>query len=423
MSRFYEKIIGCRNEGNYRIVTLFGIKLKYKNARRELLAESKKLFAQCTAVTALIKRLSDSLTRNHDDTTRRCLGIEAAIKELTDLSRQRLDKISRGTGDLSELEYNPVRYYSNQFERGFLLPFFDYMDRPDFEEKYLGLIRGMDASSICEINKILCRVNMVKAKPDQGRYHFYSLKEQEERTKLVTDFRNRILRVSDHLYAYDKYLLPINHFEVCVFLYKHGIELVRDKERVRRADIIDAGGFIGDSALVLSDYTDGRIYSFEANPQNLALLNKTLEINGPSKVIPVSRALWSSETELEFNLQGSCTSAFKLGAIEYREGIVKVPTVTLDSFVKKNNLRVGLIKVDLEGAELEFLKGAKNTIKSQKPVLLLSIYHKPSDFFELKSLLESWVPEYEFTVFSPVDWGILLETMIVAQLKTDENHE
>ncbi len=350
------------------------------------------------------------------------------IKELLGADRQgivqKLDEVSAllktnvgRIGSLLELEYGTARYYQSPFEKGFLAPFFDYMDHPDFEEKYLALIRGMDPSSIREINKILSRVNMIKAKPSQVRYNFFSVREQKERTKLITDFRTRIVRISDNLYAYDKYLLPINHFEVCVFLYKHGIELVRDKESIREKAIIDAGAFIGDSALVLSDYTDKKIYSFEASPENFSLLKKTVEINHLTRVVPVRKALWSSETKLEMNACGSASSLLELQGIKYEKNAFKVQTVTLDSFVSKKKLRMGLIKVDLEGAELEFLKGAENTIRTQKPVLLLSIYHKPSDFFELKPLLEQWVPEYEFSVFNPVDWGILIETMIVAQPK------
>ncbi len=550
MARFYEKIIGCRNEGIYRVVTLFGIKLRYRNARVQILAEIKKLSVQYTnlavsiktlsgfskrsheTINALLTRRQDELNfqwvslneisreghqemtqklgdannllkshtamlmglrtmheevnelrgQNHQETAQKLdaannllkshaekLGelsamqtevsklqeqnhqkiaqkldaannlLKSHVEKLEELDTvqtgvselqgqnhqetiQKLDEINKlvrtdvgRVGSLLELEYSSIRYYQNPFEKGFLIPMFAYMDRPDFEEKYLALIRGMAPPSIQEINKILCRVNMVKAKPDQTRYNFYSIGEQDERTKHRTDFSNRILRISDNLYAYDKYLLPINHFEKCVFLYKHGIELVRDKESIKEKDMIDAGGFIGDSALVLSDYTDKRIFSFEANPQNFDLLKKTLEINHLSKVVPVQKALWNSETELEMHVQGSCSSFTEVGGIQYVNGTVKVPTVTLDHFVRRRRLKVGLIKVDLEGAELEFLQGAEHTIRTQKPVLLLSIYHKPSDFFELKPMLEQWVPEYEFTVFNPVDWGILLETMIVAQ--------
>ena len=81
------------------------------------------------------------------------------------------------------------------------------------------------------------------------------------------------------------------------------------------------------------------------------------------------------------------------------------------------NQNIGLIKVDLEGAEQRFLKGAEKTIKAQKPLLLISIYHTPSDFFDIKPLIESWNLGYEFTVFNPVDWGILIETMIICEIK------
>ena len=213
-------------------------------------------------------------------------------------------------------------------------------------------------------------------------------------------------------------MLPINHFEVCVFLYKHGIELVRDKAGLRDKVFIDAGGFIGDSALVLQEYTDKQIYSFEVNPNNVELFKRSIELNHlSSKVTLVEKALWSKKTTLEFNLCGSASSLKKLHGISYEPETIKVPTISLDRFVRENQLEVGLIKVDLEGAESEFLKGAEHTIKTQKPVLLLSIYHKPSDFFELKPMLESWVPDYEFSIFNPVDNGILLETMIVAQQK------
>ena len=322
------------------------------------------------------------------------------------------------TSDLWNSEYTPLRFYGFKFEKEFLQPFFDYMERPDFEDRYLSLIHGMSPASIRECNKVLSRIRFVKEHPELPRYNFYSPEEQLQKAKLQTDFRSRIVRISDQLFAYDQYLLPINHFEVCVFLYKHGMELVRDKAGLRDKVFIDAGGFIGDSALVLQEYTDKQIYSFEVNPSNVELFKRSVELNHlSSKVTLVEKALWNKKTSLEFNLCGSASSLKKLHGISYEPKPVKVSAISLDRFVRENQLEVGLIKVDLEGAESEFLKGARHTIKTQKPILLLSIYHKPSDFFELKPMLESWVPDYEFSIFNPVDNGILLETMIVAQQK------
>lgn len=392
--KFFEKIIGCKNDGIYRVITILGIKFKFKNARRQIIAEIKALNGKYEKLKTEIEELKLSSS-----------NVSGVLKNL-----------SGRTTALWETEYAPFRYYENKFEKEFVLPFFDYMERPDFQEKYLALVQNLSDRDIREINKILSRLNVMKAKPQLTRYNFFSPEEQRKKIKIKTDFTDKVLSISDNLYVYDKYKLPINHFERCVFLYKHGIELVKGKVALKNKDFIDAGAFIGDSALVLSEYTDKRIYSFEANPENIDLLQKTIELNGLTNVAVIQKALYSSETELEFNINSSASSLNRLSGVTYNETI-KVPTVTLDKFVAENNLNVGLIKVDLEGAEQEFLKGAEQTIRNQKPVLLLSIYHKPSDFFELKPMLESWVPEYEFSVFNPVDISVLLETMIVAQPK------
>lgn len=65
--------------------------------------------------------------------------------------------------------------------------------------------------------------------------------------------------------------------------------------------------------------------------------------------------------------------------LDYKEKI-EVNQITLDEYVDSENIEIGLIKVDIEGAERNFLKGAKKTICEQKPILLISIYHSAEDF-------------------------------------------
>ena len=54
------------------------------------------------------------------------------------------------------------------------------------------------------------------------------------------------------------------------------------------------------------------------------------------------------------------------------------------------------MKMDIEGAELEALKGAEKQIRKNKPKLAVCVYHKPEDFLEIWGYLKSLVPEYRF---------------------------
>ncbi|MBR3747062.1 MAG: FkbM family methyltransferase [Selenomonadaceae bacterium] len=73
--------------------------------------------------------------------------------------------------------------------------------------------------------------------------------------------------------------------------------------------------------------------------------------------------------------------------------------ITLDSYVREKNIpRVDLIKLDVEGAELDVLKGAAVTISRFKPILLLSAYHKWDDFWTLMEFVKQLNPEYEFAL-------------------------
>ena len=72
---------------------------------------------------------------------------------------------------------------------------------------------------------------------------------------------------------------------------------------------------------------------------------------------------------------------------------------TLDSYVLEKNIsRVDFIKLDVEGAELDVLRGAATTIARFKPILALSAYHKLDDFWTLTKFIKSIRPDYEFAM-------------------------
>ena len=95
-------------------------------------------------------------------------------------------------------------------------------------------------------------------------------------------------------------------------------------------------------------------------------------------------------------------------------GTAKVDLVTIDSFVAKHCLTPKLLKMDVEGEEINTIHGARNTIHQFKPIISAAIYHNPQQFFELKPLLESWGLNYTFIIRSLRPRVIPMEMTLLA---------
>lgn len=73
-----------------------------------------------------------------------------------------------------------------------------------------------------------------------------------------------------------------------------------------------------------------------------------------------------------------------------------IETIALDEFL--HGERVTFIKMDIEGAELDALKGAVQIIKEQKPKLAISVYHKAEDIIEIPKLILGLRPDYKLYI-------------------------
>jgi FkbM family methyltransferase len=238
--------------------------------------------------------------------------------------------------------------------------------------------------------------------------------EYSDLLKIYDSHSSHILQLSEDVFAYGKYLLPINIISTTVFYYRHFVDRLKHIERLRDKNIIDVGAGIGDSLLILSEYTDKDVHCFEPSTQSFESLSKTIELNSIKNVVCNKFALGSKEDTIALTMEGDFSTCCDKNSSDVNTEEVQVRT--LDNYVKENNLHVGLIKVDVEGFEQEFLKGAKETICSQKPTLLLSIYHNAKDFFEIKPLIESWNLGYKFKIVKPYDKSIIIDTTLIAEV-------
>jgi FkbM family methyltransferase len=135
-----------------------------------------------------------------------------------------------------------------------------------------------------------------------------------------------------------------------------------------------------------------KIYAFEPEKSSIDCIKQNVLKYGCNCVDIQEAAIWSSDTTLKFitNEQQLNKARSRLGD----EGSVEIKARSVDSVAAAED-KVTFIKFDIEGAELEGLKGAAKTIKRDKPKLAICIYHKPNDYYEIAEYIKSLVPEYK----------------------------
>lgn len=74
--------------------------------------------------------------------------------------------------------------------------------------------------------------------------------------------------------------------------------------------------------------------------------------------------------------------------------------------------------MDIEGSELEALKGAVKTIQRDKPRLAICLYHKPEDIVEIPRLIKNLVPEYKLYIRHYIPYHF--DTVLYAVIDNEE---
>ncbi len=169
-------------------------------------------------------------------------------------------------------------------------------------------------------------------------------------------------------------------------------------------DVIDGGGYIGDTALLFSHmFKDSKIYALEPMAKNYEALQHVVTQSGKSgTIMPLQEGIAEHSGELDLMVYGDnldASASFAAGnASLLKTSRQKCKVASIDDLCKRENLNPGLIKLDIEGLEFEAIRGALATLKEHRPVLAVAIYHNPEEFFLLKPYLESLNLGYKFMI-------------------------
>ena len=155
---------------------------------------------------------------------------------------------------------------------------------------------------------------------------------------------------------------------------------------------LDLGAYNGDTAREMISVFDNlsEIHALEADPKTFKRLLKYKEGETRVEISAYNMAVFDECKDGVFTSSGNRNSSVSSTAsFEARETSVRL--VTVDSL----GLNPDYIKYDVEGAELEALKGARETIEKYRPVLSVSAYHRSRDIFSLLSYVLENHPFYK----------------------------
>src|SRR5919107_1149702 len=210
------------------------------------------------------------------------------------------------------------------------------------------------------------------------------------------------LKISVPKYNY-KVLCPIKKEEIMHMTIRedHIIEHFTPKQ----GDVVvDIGAHMGRYTIIGAKRvgTKGKIVAIEANPSNFEMLNRNIKLNRLTNIISLNNAVYSKETKIKLYLPGE-----ELGDTIYNtivsdrakneDKFVEVSANTLDYLLQLKGITdVNWVKIDVEGAEFEVLKGANKILSDSKDIALLIEVHGKNTYEPIIEFLRSYNFKIDF---------------------------
>lgn len=168
--------------------------------------------------------------------------------------------------------------------------------------------------------------------------------------------------------------------------------------------IFNVGAYNNTSVMFSYFSPDAIVYAFEPQEE---IHNDNLELAKFYKILPVNAGIWEHSGQMSFDICQDAIGGTTASSIN-SNGRKLIKVYSIDDYVRDNRIDcVDFIKMDIEGAEAEALKGARRTIEKLTPDLAISIYHKAEDLYKIPLLIKELHKDYSVYIdhkyFNPTE--------------------
>jgi len=171
---------------------------------------------------------------------------------------------------------------------------------------------------------------------------------------------------------------------------------------------VDVGAHLGEytvlAAMILNH--SGHVHAFEARPDVFEVLRRNIELNHCHNVTALAEAVWCKTESCNFEMteEPSVSALRPSHSINLGAAQIRIHTTTLDDYFSSSTAKPNLIKVDVEGAELQVFQGAKSLLASSQadaPALVFEYGPRNSKRFGYAALdTLTFLREFGYTIFT-----------------------
>ncbi len=193
------------------------------------------------------------------------------------------------------------------------------------------------------------------------------------------------------------------------------------KRLVKSGDtVLDIGANVGYLSLVLAKCVgnSGKVFSFEPDAKNFALLKRNLELNADCNIEPIATAVSDSHQPIrlyhaKFDFNAGAHSM--LPSEKHSTDFIEISATTIDDFAKSHELKkIDVIKIDIEGAEMKAFNSMSETLRQSRPVVVCELCeeHQVRAGYTTQAV-KKWMAEtFDMHAFKVMESGKLKKTPI-----------